>query len=157
MGAYNGAEVCELIGVLMLLLLSKHINKNSIGLYSNDGLTILKNTSGPEAEKPLKKFHDQFKKRLSVLSSPKNIFQESTIYYKKCIKNSGYKNKLQYQKPKENNQNKKKRKRNIIWSNPLYSKSVKTNIGEIFIKLISKHLPPNHKFGKIFDKNTIKT
>ena len=90
------------------------------------------------------------------MSSPKNIFQESTIYYKKCIKNSGYKNKLQYQKPKENNQNKKKRKRNIIWSNPLYSKSVKTNIGEIFIKLISKHLLPNHKFGKIFDKTQLK-
>ena len=71
-------------------------------------------------------------------------------------KNSGYKTKLQYQQPKENNQNKKKRKRNIIWFNPPYSKSVKTNIGRIFIKLISKHFPPNHKFVKIFNKNTIK-
>ena len=71
-------------------------------------------------------------------------------------KNSGYKTKLQYQQPKENNQNKKKRKRNIIWFNPLYSKSVKTNIRRIFIKLISKHFPPNYKFVKIFNKNTIK-
>ena len=29
-------------------------------------------------------------------------------------------------------------------------------LGRIFIKLISKHFPPNHKFGKIFNKNTIK-
>ena len=36
------------------------------------------------------------------------------------------------------------------------SKSVKTNIGRIFIKLISKHFPPNHKFVKIFNKITIK-
>ena len=50
----------------------------------------------------------------------------------------------------------KKRKRNIIWFDPPYSKSVKTNIGRIFIKLISKHFPPNHKFVKIFNKNTIK-
>ena len=26
----------------------------------------------------------------------------------------------------------------------------------IFIKLISKHFPPNHKFGQIFNKNAIK-
>ena len=59
-------------------------------------------------------------------------------------------------KPKENNQNKKKRKRNIIWFNPPNSKCVKTNIRRIFIKLISKHFPRNRKFVKIFNKNTIK-
>ena len=92
---------------------------------------------------------------LSTLSSSENIFQESAVYYEKCLKNSGHKTKLQYQQPKENNQNKKKRKRNIIWFNPPYSKSVKTNIGRIFIKLISKHFPPNHKFVKIFNKSRI--
>ena len=71
-------------------------------------------------------------------------------------KNSGHKIKLQYQQPKENNQNKKKRKCNVIWFNPLYSKSVKTNTGRLFIQLISKHFQPNHKFVKIFNKNTIK-
>ena len=55
MGAYNGAEVCELIGIFMLSLLSKHTNKNHIGLHRDDGLAILKNTSG-EAEKLKKKF-----------------------------------------------------------------------------------------------------
>ena len=90
------------------------------------------------------------------MSSSKDISQESAIYYEKCLKNSRYKTKLQYQQPKENNQNKKKRKFNITWFNPPYSKSIKTNIGRIFIKLISKHFPPNHKFVKIFNKNTIK-
>ena len=63
MGAYDGTEVCELIGIFMLSLLSKHINKNHIGLYRNDGLAILKNTSGPEAEKLKKKFQKLFKEK----------------------------------------------------------------------------------------------
>ena len=39
---------------------------------------------------------------------------------------------------------------------PPYSKSVKNNIGRIFIELISKIFPPNHKFVKVFNKNTMK-
>ena len=104
----------------------------------------------------IKEIPRSIEERLSILSSSKNVFQESAIYYKKCLRNSRNKTKAQYQQPKENNQNKKKRKRNIIWFNPPYRKSVKTNIGRIFIKLISKHFPPNHKFVKIFNKNTLK-
>ena len=55
MRGYYGAEVCELIGIFMLSLLSKHINENHIILYRDDGLAILKNTRGPEAEKLLSK------------------------------------------------------------------------------------------------------
>ena len=90
------------------------------------------------------------------MSSSKGNFQEPVIYCEKCLKSSEYKTKLQCQQPKENNQNKKKIKRNIIWFNPPYSKSVKTNIGRRFPKLISKHFPPNHSFVKILNKNTIK-
>ena len=41
MGAYDRAEVCELIGIFMLPLVRKHINNNHIGLYRDDGLAIL--------------------------------------------------------------------------------------------------------------------
>ena len=88
------------------------------------------------------------------MSSSEDIFQESAIYYEKFQKNNRYKTKLQYQQPKK--KNKKKKKCNIIWLNPPSSKSVKTSIERIFINLISKHFPQNHKFVKIFDKNTIK-
>ena len=63
MGAYDGAEVCELIGMFMLSLLSKHINKNHIGLYRDDGLAIFKNTSGPAAEKLKKEIQKLFKEK----------------------------------------------------------------------------------------------
>ena len=53
----------QLIGIFMLSLLSKHINKNRIGLYGDDNLAILNNTSGPEAEKLKKKFQKLFKEK----------------------------------------------------------------------------------------------
>ena len=42
MGSYDGAEVCELVGLFILSELTKLIDKNSIGLYRDDGLAILK-------------------------------------------------------------------------------------------------------------------
>ena len=51
----------------------------------------------------IKKIPRSTEKRLSILSSSKDIFPESAIYYEKCLKNTGYKTKLQYQQPKENN------------------------------------------------------
>ena len=93
----------------------------------------------------LKTFHDQLKNGSQYCHHQKYIFQNPAFYYEKFLNNSGYKTKLQYQQPKEDNQNKKKRKRNIIWFNPPYSKSIKTNIRTIFIKFISKSFPPNHK------------
>ena len=51
MGAYDSAEVCELIGILLLNLLGRQYNARNIGLYRDDGLSIFKNCSGPKIEK----------------------------------------------------------------------------------------------------------
>ena len=66
---------------------------------------------------------------------------------------------MTYVEPKiseERNNEKRKRKRKIIWFNPPYSKNVKTNIGKIFFKLLHKHFPPSHSFHKIFNKKSVK-
>ena len=49
MCAYDGAEVCELVGIFMLNKISEKYNKNDVGLYRHDGLAVLKNVSGPES------------------------------------------------------------------------------------------------------------
>ena len=51
MGAYDGAEVCELIGIFLLNLLGRQYDPKNIGLYRDDGLSIFKNCSGPQMEK----------------------------------------------------------------------------------------------------------
>ena len=43
MGAYDGAEVCELVGTFLLDKISEKNEKNSIGLYRDDGLSVFKN------------------------------------------------------------------------------------------------------------------
>ena len=76
------------------------------------------------------------------------------------MKKSGYQASLEYIEAKvdniENNTNKIQRKREIIWFNPLFNKSVTSNVGRRFLNLAEKHFPKEHKLHKIFNKNTLK-
>ena len=51
MGAYDGAEACELVGLYLLHKLKsiKHVEKP--GLYRDDGLAIIRNSTGSQAER----------------------------------------------------------------------------------------------------------
>ena len=47
------------------------------------------------------------------------------------------------------------RKTNIIWFNPLISKSVVKKIDISFLRLIDKHFPLHHKLHKFFNKKSM--
>ena len=47
MGAYDGTEMCEPIGIYTLYLIGKKYDSKNIGLYRDDRLALLKNVSGP--------------------------------------------------------------------------------------------------------------
>lgn len=51
MGSYDGAEVCELVGLYLLNVLGEKFGKENIGLYRDDGLAAFQNISGPEADR----------------------------------------------------------------------------------------------------------
>ena len=51
MGSFDGAEVCELVGLYLLHHLSGILGKEAVGLCRDDGLAILRNTLGPNAER----------------------------------------------------------------------------------------------------------
>ena len=61
MGSYDGAEICELVGLYLLEELTNIIPKELVSLYRNDGLAILPNTSGPETERLKKNIRKLFK------------------------------------------------------------------------------------------------
>ena len=50
-GAYEGAEVSELVGSFLLYALSLKYNKASIGLYRDDRLAVFRNINGSHSEK----------------------------------------------------------------------------------------------------------
>ena len=61
MGAYDGAEVCELVGSFLLYALSLKYNKANIGLYRDDALAVFRNVSSADCEKIKKEFQKLFR------------------------------------------------------------------------------------------------
>ena len=51
MGAFHGAEVCKLVGNLLLHKLSEKYERKNLALYCDDGLAIFKNVNWPDSEK----------------------------------------------------------------------------------------------------------
>ena len=96
-------------------------------------------------------------KRLSSFSSSKKCFEETAPYFEHYLSNCIYKEKLSYRGPTSPNLiTKRKWQKNSLWFHPSYSKTVKTKIGKFFLQLIRKHFPKEHKFYKIFHRNTLK-
>ena len=219
MGAYDGAEVCELVGIYIQAQLSEKFKKKDFGLYRDDGLAVFRNISGPQAERIKKDFQKVFREnhldititcnlkiadylditmnlndgtyrpyhkpnddityihsqsnhppaiikqlplsiesRLRMISSSKEIFEESAKEYQEALERSGFKHKLTYEDNTGITQAQKpgNRKRKVIWFNPPYSKSVATNVGKDFLKLLDKHFPSHNKFSKIFNRRSVK-
>ena len=50
-GSFDGAEICELVGIHILSLLSNKLDKQSTGLYRDDGLVLLRNTSKQKTDR----------------------------------------------------------------------------------------------------------
>ena len=63
MGAYDGAEVCEIVGLFLLNNLANKFDKNSVGLYRDDGLALFKNINSHRKGKIRKEFHQLFKEK----------------------------------------------------------------------------------------------
>ena len=61
MGGYDDAEICELVEIFTLSLLSRKFSSNNIGLYRDDGLSVFRNISGRQAEKYKKTIQNIFK------------------------------------------------------------------------------------------------
>jgi hypothetical protein len=63
MRSYDGAEVCELVGLFILNTLASRFGNDMVGLYRDDGLMLVKGSKGRSADKARKELHrffDQF-------------------------------------------------------------------------------------------------
>ena len=60
MESYDGAEVCELVGLFILHKLSEKFGKENVGLYRDDGLMLLKGPGKRSADRARKSLHTIF-------------------------------------------------------------------------------------------------
>ena len=76
MGSYDGAEICELIGVYILSHLETIINKNKMRLYSDDGLLILWGANGQKTNETRKNIIEIFKNigfKIDIVTNLKEV------------------------------------------------------------------------------------
>ena len=214
MGSHDGAEVCELVGLYLLDRLALITGKTRVGLYRDDGLSVIKSSSGRRLDKLRKDIVELFKseglsitietnlqstdfldvtlnlsngkyypfrkpnsqllyinansnhpsniieelpnminRRISDLSCDADEFRKAKAPYESALKASGHEPDFEFAR---NHNNHRTRNRKVLWFNPPFSKSVKTNIGKQFLNLVRKHFTRRHPFSKIFNTNTLK-
>ena len=83
-------------------------------------------------------------------------FENAIPLYNEALRKSGYSGDLLYQEQNQTHPRNRTRKRNIVWFNPPYSESPKTNIGKELFRLFEKHFPAHHRLHKICNKNNVK-
>ena len=102
----------------------------------------------------LRNIPDMIARRVSSISVDSGVFADAT--YRNALAASGLSANIKYIDPTppaamNGSKEKRKRKRNVVWFNPPYSKSVRTNIAGTFLRLIDKHFPKGSKMNKIFN------
>ena len=111
--------------------------------------------SSNHPSKIIKQLPNTINQRLSDNSSDEAAFNSTKVEYEDALKKSDYKVNLKYTdkttaKPKRN------RQKNTKWFNPLFNKSVKTNVAKIFFRLLDKHFSRTNRLYKIFNHSTVK-
>ena len=87
------------------------------------------------------------------------MFNAAAPPYQEAINKSGYNYKLKYEPapPRQPDDKKRKnRKRKILWFNPPYNYTVKTNVAGEYLKIVDECFPIGHPLRKIFNRNTMK-
>ena len=96
-GSFHGAEVCELVGLLILNEIEKEntFKQKKFGIYRNDGLAIVETKSGPIIErlsKRLRKVFNIFDLKITIdfnfvrtefLNSELDLYNDTYAPYRK--------------------------------------------------------------------------
>ena len=75
MGSFDGAEICELVGLYLLDKLSSLIGRRNVGLYRDDGLVAVNSSSGPVLDKMKKNIIVLFKNEGLSITIETNLFE----------------------------------------------------------------------------------
>ena len=66
MGSFDSAEICDLLGLYILYILSTKYGRNLTGIYRDDGLACFKNVSDSQVDRIRKDFINIFRKEFQL-------------------------------------------------------------------------------------------
>ena len=94
-------------------------------------------------------------RRLSTLSSNREIFLQAAPPYQAALDRAGHGHKLQYETHTQKKRQSTNR-RKVTWFNPPFSLNVRTNIGAVFLKHLDACFPPGHPLHSLLNRHTVK-
>ena len=103
-----------------------------------------------------KNIPESVNKRLNNLSADEHTFSQAIPPYQEALDKAGHKFKLHFVPPQDQPQRRRRKQRKIIWYNPPYCSSVKTNIGKEFFKILKQCFPKENPLSKILNQNSVK-
>ena len=72
-GSYDGAEICELVGLYILSIFGKAYGIQNVGLYRDDGLSCLHKIDGPASDKIqkdiIRTFRENFGLKITITTN----------------------------------------------------------------------------------------
>ena len=98
MGSFNGAEICDLVGLFLLNEINKSniFNHNEFGIYRDDGMAVIRSKSPRTAENTTKKLIKLFKNFDFKITVESGLIQTNFLDVSFNILNSSYR---PYNKP----------------------------------------------------------
>ena len=155
MRSFDGAEICELLGLYALNNLCKRFGGNNIGLYRDDGLALIKGTSLRLTDKARKDRCSQFQEFGLKITAEVN---HKTVNFLDVILNLTYESYKPFRKPNNDPLNIHKESNHppsITKQLPAAINRInaRTNIARYFLKLIVKHFSKSASLHKIFHRN----
>ena len=119
---------------------------NYVHKKSNHPPTILKNIPA------------NINRRLSSISSSKEIFDAAVPPYQEALDKAGYDYKLEFNEVEPNQQrnSRRKRKRDIIFFNPPFDLNVKTKLGKEFLKILDSSFPVGNPLHGQLNRHNVK-
>eukprot|EP00117_Sycon_ciliatum_P032796 scpid95172/ scgid25362/ len=94
----DGAEACEQVGLYILEKLTAHLSRQSVGLYRDNGLAVLKDASGPMADRTRKQVTEVFKACGLKITTGSNTSTVNYLDITMCLRSGTFK---PYRKPND--------------------------------------------------------
>ena len=79
MGSFNGADVCELVGLCLLNKIKPLLSSSNVGLYRDDGLAIVHKANGPKVDRLRKDKISLFKDEGLSITIDTNLIETNIL------------------------------------------------------------------------------